>query len=69
MGMRIVKNSVITLAATAALFGGIAQSFGAFAGSGTRYHTAPTHVRADDGIRYHNAPVADGTIIDVKYRG
>src|SRR5262249_58361881 len=32
MGMRIVKNSVITLAAAAALLGGIAQSFGAFAG-------------------------------------
>jgi hypothetical protein len=45
--MRIVKTAVITLAAAAALLGGIAQSFTAFAAPGAKYHDSPTHVRAD----------------------
>lgn len=54
--MRIVKYSVIILAATAALLGGFAQSFGAVAGPVVKYHTTPTHVRADGqspDMKYH----------------
>jgi hypothetical protein len=56
MGMRIVKKAVITLVAAAALLGGIAQSFTAFAAPGTKYHTTPNHVRADGqspDMKYH----------------
>ena len=54
--MRIVKNTVITFAAAVALLGGIAQSFTPFAAPGMRYHTTPTHVRADGqspDMKYH----------------
>jgi hypothetical protein len=56
MGMRIVKNTVITFAAALALLGGIAQSFTLFAAPGMKYHTTPTHVWADGqslDMKYH----------------
>ena len=52
--MRIVQTTIITLAAAAALLGGMAQAFTAFGASATKYHNTPVHVQA---TKYHNTPV------------
>jgi hypothetical protein len=66
MGMRIVKNSVIALAAAAALLGGIAQSFGVSGVLGMKYHATPVHVAS----KYHDTAahvLADVQSPDMKY--
>ena len=49
-----VKKIIIAGAAVAALLGGIAQAFGAFAGPDSKYHDTPTHQLAAGDSKYHD---------------